>query len=80
MILFVGSDCYFGYFFNYNVESIVLGDVFEVILEIWEYLDIFNSCIVVLVLGDFLFFGLGRLLVVNFLVEKLRFYFYLSLV
>ena len=76
--LLVGSDRHLRYFPDHNAKSIVLGDVLEAIVEIQQHLDIPNSCIVVLASGDPLFFGLGRLLVAHFPVEKLKFYPHLS--
>ncbi|WP_293142579.1 precorrin-6y C5,15-methyltransferase (decarboxylating) subunit CbiE, partial [Okeania sp. SIO3I5] len=76
--LLVGSDRHLRYFPNHHAETIVLGDVLEAIVEIQQHLDSPNSCIVVLASGDPLFFGLGRLLVAHFPVEKLRFYPHLS--
>ncbi len=78
--LLVGSDRHLRYFPNHSAETIVLGDVIEIIAEIRQHLDIPNSCIVVLASGDPLFFGLGRLLVAHFPAENLRFYPHLSCV
>ena len=74
----VGSDRHLCYFPNHSAKIIVLEDIFETIVEIRNYLDIPNSCIVVLASGDPLFFGLGRLLVTHFPAEKLKFYPHLS--
>ncbi|MGK7918524.1 MAG: precorrin-6y C5,15-methyltransferase (decarboxylating) subunit CbiE [Trichodesmium sp.] len=72
--LLIGSDRHLRYFPNHGAETIVLGDVLEAIVEIRQYLEMSNSCIVVLASGDPLFFGVGRLLVAHFPAEKLRFY------
>lgn len=51
----VGSDRHLRYFPNHSAEIIVLEDILETIVEIRQYLDIPNSCIVVLTSGDPLF-------------------------
>ena len=61
----VGSDRHLQFFVNHPAEKLVLGD-FLVIFETMRRRLKQEENIVVLVSGDPLFFGLGRLLVENF--------------
>jgi precorrin-6Y C5,15-methyltransferase (decarboxylating) len=78
--LLIGSDRHLSYFPNHPAKRIVLGDFIQAIEEIRHQLadDSDAGCIVVLVSGDPLFFGLGRLLLAELPPEKLTFYPYLS--
>jgi precorrin-6B C5,15-methyltransferase / cobalt-precorrin-6B C5,C15-methyltransferase len=69
--ILVGSDRHLSYFLDLCVKKIVLGNFLEAIAEIEQHL---NERVVVLVSGDPLFFGLGRLLLERFPSEKLEFY------
>ncbi len=78
--LLVGSDRHLSYFPNHTASRLVLGDLTQAIREIRNQLaaDEPNSCIVVLVSGDPLFFGLGRLLLEELPREQLTFHPHLS--
>jgi precorrin-6Y C5,15-methyltransferase (decarboxylating) len=78
--LLIGSDRHLSYFPNHPAKRIVLGDFIQAIEEIRHQLadNSDAGCIVVLVSGDPLFFGLGRLLLAELPPEKLTFYPYLS--
>ncbi|HEY9633407.1 MAG TPA: precorrin-6y C5,15-methyltransferase (decarboxylating) subunit CbiE [Coleofasciculaceae cyanobacterium] len=80
--LLVGSDRHLSYFPNHPASRLVLGDFTQAIQEIRNYLETgdSNSCIVVLVSGDPLFFGLGRLLLEELPREQLTFHPHLSAV
>lgn len=80
--LLVGSDRHLGYFPNHPAPRLVLGDFTPAISEIRSQLakGDTNSCIVVLVSGDPLFFGLGRLLLEELPREQLNFYPHVSAV
>jgi precorrin-6Y C5,15-methyltransferase (decarboxylating) len=73
--LLVGSDRHLNYFPNHPAPRLVLGDFTQAIREIRTQLatDDTNKCIVVLVSGDPLFFGLGRLLLEELPREQLTF-------
>ena len=73
----VGSDRHLQYFPDHPAEKLVLGD-FLITFEIIKRRIENQEKIVVLVSGDPLFFGLGRLLIENFLPEQLYFYPHLS--
>ena len=73
----VGSDRHLQFFVNHPAEKLVLGD-FLVIFETMRRRLKQEEKIVVLVSGDPLFFGLGRLLVENFPAEQLNFHPHLS--
>ncbi|MGK7873429.1 MAG: precorrin-6y C5,15-methyltransferase (decarboxylating) subunit CbiE [Xenococcaceae cyanobacterium] len=73
----VGSDRHLSYFPHHPAQHIVLGDFMEAIGEIRRCLD-GDERIVVLVTGDPLFFGLGRLLLAKLPWEQLRFHPHLS--
>jgi precorrin-6Y C5,15-methyltransferase (decarboxylating) len=80
--LLVGSDRHLNYFPNHPAPRLVLGDFTQAIREIRTQLatDDTNKCIVVLVSGDPLFFGLGRLLLEELPREQLTFHPHLSAV
>jgi len=72
--LLVGSDRHLSYFSNLGTPQIVLGNFIEAIAEIKRHLTQPNSSIAVLVSGDPLYYGLGRLLVKELPWEQLQFY------
>jgi precorrin-6Y C5,15-methyltransferase (decarboxylating) len=80
--LLVGSDRHLSYFPEHSASRLVLGDLTETIITIrqqlirWEIENqqSINNYIVVLVSGDPLFFGFGRLLVAEFFPEQLTFH------
>ncbi len=76
----VGSDRHLGYFPNHPASRLVLGDFAQAIREIRTQLakDDANNCIVVLVSGDPLFFGFGRLLLEELPRDQLTFHPHLS--
>ncbi|NET56722.1 MAG: precorrin-6y C5,15-methyltransferase (decarboxylating) subunit CbiE [Symploca sp. SIO2E6] len=78
--LLVGSDRHLSYFPNHSASRLVLTDFTEAIQQIRTYLATAHSsiCIVVLVSGDPLFFGLGRLLLAQLPPSQLTFYPHLS--
>jgi precorrin-6B C5,15-methyltransferase / cobalt-precorrin-6B C5,C15-methyltransferase len=76
--LLVGSDRHLSYFPHHPAPRFVLGDFTEAIAEIRRYVASGKDGIVVLVSGDPLFFGLGRLLVAELPPEKLTFHPHLS--
>lgn len=69
----VGSNRHLSYFPNHSAKRIVLKDFSEAIAQIRQHYEN-HECIVVLVSGDPLFFGLGRLLLSEFPAECLQFY------
>ncbi|MDF0552433.1 precorrin-6y C5,15-methyltransferase (decarboxylating) subunit CbiE [Kamptonema sp. UHCC 0994] len=77
--LLVGSDRHLGYFSKHRAERLVLGDLTGAIKEIRRRLATsFPGAIVVLVSGDPLFYGWGRLLVAELPPEQLIFHPHLS--
>jgi precorrin-6Y C5,15-methyltransferase (decarboxylating) len=80
--LLVGSDRHLGYFPNHPASRLVLGDFTQAIRELRTQLATgdTNICIVVLVSGDPLFFGLGRLLLEELPREQITFHPHLSAV
>ncbi|MFQ4142711.1 precorrin-6y C5,15-methyltransferase (decarboxylating) subunit CbiE [Chlorogloeopsis sp. ULAP02] len=76
--LLVGSDRHLSYFPNHPVQRLVLKDFTEAIEEIRCHLAIGTEGIVILVSGDPLFFGLGRLLSAELPPEALTFHPHLS--
>jgi precorrin-6Y C5,15-methyltransferase (decarboxylating) len=78
--LLIGSDRHLSYFPNHPAERLVLGDFTQAIDKIRTALAAGSSCIVVLVSGDPLFFGLGRLLLTELPPEDLTFHPHLSAV
>ncbi|MBZ8179964.1 precorrin-6y C5,15-methyltransferase (decarboxylating) subunit CbiE [Oscillatoria salina] len=75
--LLVGSDRHLTYFPQHPALRLVLGNFTTAITEIRQRLDNSDS-IVILVSGDPLFFGLGRLLLSKLPPEKLHFHPHLS--
>lgn len=75
--LLVGSDRHLSYFPQHPAKRIVLGDFLQAIEEIRHHLAV-SQTIVVLVSGDPLFFGLGRLLLAELPPEQLTFHPHLS--
>ncbi|HEY9694707.1 MAG TPA: precorrin-6y C5,15-methyltransferase (decarboxylating) subunit CbiE [Oculatellaceae cyanobacterium] len=77
--LLVGSDRHLSYFPNHPAKRLVLDDLNQTIAEINTYIELSNSGrVAVLVSGDPLFFGLGRLLLTKLPAEKLTFHPHLS--
>lgn len=77
--LLVGSDRHLAYFSKHRAERLVLGDLTGAIKEIRQRLATsFPGAIVVLVSGDPLFYGWGRLLVAELPPEQLIFHPHLS--
>jgi precorrin-6Y C5,15-methyltransferase (decarboxylating) len=76
--LLVGSDRHLSYFPNHPAQRLVLGDFTSAIAEIHRRLADSGDRIVVLVSGDPLFFGLGRLLLAELPEERLIFHPHLS--
>ncbi|MDM9385438.1 precorrin-6y C5,15-methyltransferase (decarboxylating) subunit CbiE [Chlorogloeopsis sp. ULAP01] len=76
--LLVGSDRHLSYFPNHLAQRLVLKDFTEAIQEIRHLLAIGTEGIVVLVSGDPLFFGLGRLLLSELPPKTLTFHPHLS--
>jgi precorrin-6Y C5,15-methyltransferase (decarboxylating) len=73
--LLIGSDRHLSYFPKHPAQRLVLGDFTEVIGEIRRRLETnATETIVVLVTGDPLFFGLGRLLLAELPPEQLTFH------
>lgn len=76
--LLVGSDRHLSYFPNHPAERWILGDFTQAIEAIRQRISAGHSGIVVLVSGDPLFFGLGRLLLYELPAEYLTFHPHLS--
>lgn len=76
--LLVGSDRHLSYFPNHPAKRIVLGDFTQAIEKIRHHQVAGCGCVVVLVTGDPLFYGLGRLLLAEFPPELLTFHPHLS--
>ncbi|MEA5518091.1 precorrin-6y C5,15-methyltransferase (decarboxylating) subunit CbiE [Limnoraphis robusta] len=83
--ILVGSDRHLRYFPDHPAPRIILQDLTATLVEIQHYLLAFETntpdldpIVVVLVSGDPLFFGLGRLLLAKFPPEKLTFHPHLS--
>lgn len=78
--LLVGSDRHLSYFPNQSASHWVLGDFTQTIGELRNRLATGegNNCIVVLVSGDPLFFGLGRLLLEQLPSDQLTFHPHIS--
>lgn len=72
--LLIGSDRHLSYFPNHPAPRIVLGDFTQTIAQIRHNLATGSGCIVVLVTGDPLFYGLGRLLLAELPPELLTFH------
>jgi precorrin-6Y C5,15-methyltransferase (decarboxylating) len=80
--LLIGSDRHLSYFPNHPAKSFVLGNFSQAISQIRRQLANLdkNTLIVVLVSGDPLFFGLGRLLLEELPHEQITFHPHLSAV
>ncbi|HEY9835800.1 MAG TPA: precorrin-6y C5,15-methyltransferase (decarboxylating) subunit CbiE [Vampirovibrionales bacterium] len=80
--LLVGSDRHLSYFPNHQAPRLVLKDFTQAIRELREQIAVSdaNKSIVVLVSGDPLFFGLGRLLIEELPPNQLTFHPHLSAV
>lgn len=76
--LLIGSDRHLSYFPNHRAQRLLLGDFTQAIKEIRHQLTAGSDCIVVLVTGDPLFFGLGRLLLAELPPDQLTFHPHLS--
>ena len=77
--LLVGSDRHLGYFPKHRGERLILGDLTGAIAQIRQRLTTESpGTIAILVSGDPLFFGWGRLLVAELPPEKLVFHPHLS--
>lgn len=76
--LLVGSDRHLSYFPTHPAQRLILGDFNQAIAEISRRLEFESGIIVILVSGDPLFFGLGRLLLTKLPAEKLTFHPHLS--
>ncbi|MEP0857371.1 precorrin-6y C5,15-methyltransferase (decarboxylating) subunit CbiE [Trichocoleus sp. DQ-U1] len=76
--LLIGSDRHLSYFPDASAQRLILGDLTKVVEEIRDRLSAGSGGIVVLVSGDPLFFGLGRLLVAQLPSAELTFYPHLS--
>lgn len=74
--ILIGSDRHLSYFPDHPAQQILLGDFTQAIELIRSSID--ESYIVVLVTGDPLFFGLGRLLLAQLPPEQLTFHPHLS--
>ncbi len=77
--LLIGSNRHLGYFPDHIGKRLVLGDFTEAIEGLRQQLTT-SGYIVVLVTGDPLFFGLGRLLLTQFPADQLTFHPHLSAV
>ncbi|MBD1831201.1 precorrin-6y C5,15-methyltransferase (decarboxylating) subunit CbiE [Cyanobacteria bacterium FACHB-472] len=76
--LLIGSDRHLCYFPHHPAQPLLLGDLKAAIDKIRNCLDNYSEIIVVLVSGDPLFFGLGRLLLVELPPKQLTFHPHLS--
>ena len=76
--LLVGSSRHLDYFPQAQTKRLLLGDLTETIAEIRQQLNGGTDSIVILVSGDPLFFGLGRLLLAELPPEELTFHPHLS--
>lgn len=76
--ILIGSDRHLSYFPDHPAQRLLLGDFTHAIDFIRSSLSNNESRIVVLVTGDPLFFGLGRLLLAQLPPEQLTFYPHLS--
>ncbi len=69
--LLIGSDRHLSYFPHHPAQRLTLGDFTQAIEAIRTSVD---ECIAILVTGDPLFFGLGRLLLLELPAENLTFH------
>lgn len=75
--LLIGSDRHLSYFPDYVGDRLLLGDIHQTLEKIRHQLNYGNDpqlSIVILVSGDPLFFGLGRLLLEAFPAEQITFH------
>ncbi|MGK7956282.1 MAG: precorrin-6y C5,15-methyltransferase (decarboxylating) subunit CbiE [Crocosphaera sp.] len=75
--LLMGSDRHLSYFPNHPGDKVIISNFYEDIKTL-QQLKSYHKSIVILVSGDPLFFGLGRLLLENFNLDELEFYPYIS--
>ena len=75
--LLMGSDRHLSYFPNHPGDKVIISNFYEDIKTL-QQLKSYHKSIVILVSGDPLFFGLGRLLLENFNSDELEFYPYIS--
>ena len=75
--LLMGSDRHLSYFPNYAGDKVIISNFYEDIKTL-KQIKSYHQSIVILVSGDPLFFGLGRLLLENFNSDELEFYPYIS--
>ncbi|ACB53318.1 precorrin-6y c5,15-methyltransferase [Crocosphaera subtropica ATCC 51142] len=71
--LLMGSDRHLSYFPNHPGDKVIISSFYEDIKTLKQIKN-YHQSIVILVSGDPLFFGLGRLLLEQFEVEELEFY------
>lgn len=76
--LLIGSDRHLSYFAHHSAAKLVLGDLSAAIAVIRQQIATDSGWIVVLVSGDPLFFGFGRLLLAELPSEYLTFHPHLS--
>ncbi|MDX2231821.1 MAG: precorrin-6y C5,15-methyltransferase (decarboxylating) subunit CbiE [Leptolyngbyaceae cyanobacterium bins.349] len=77
--LLVGGSRHLSYFATHTSDRLILGDLGQAIAQIRQHLaHTANPSVVVLTSGDPLFFGLGRLLLLEFPPEHLTFHPHLS--
>ena len=76
--LLVGSSRHLGYFPDIQTKRLLLGDLTQTIAEVRQQLNKGTDFIVILVSGDPLFFGLGRLLLAELPPKELTFHPHLS--
>ncbi len=71
--LLMGSDRHLSYFQEHPGDKVIISNFYEDIKTL-QHIKSYHESIVILVSGDPLFFGLGRLLLEQFEVEELEFY------
>ncbi|EAZ91057.1 bifunctional cobalt-precorrin-7 (C(5))-methyltransferase/cobalt-precorrin-6B (C(15))-methyltransferase [Crocosphaera chwakensis] len=71
--LLMGSDRHLSYFQDHPGDKVIISNFYKDI-KILQQIKSYHESIVILVSGDPLFFGLGRLLLEQFEVEELEFY------
>ena len=75
--LLIGSDRHLSYFTNHPSDQVTINNFLQNITSIKQLISNYKS-MVILVSGDPLFFGLGRLLLEQFNAEELEFYPHIS--
>ncbi|MDJ0598236.1 MAG: precorrin-6y C5,15-methyltransferase (decarboxylating) subunit CbiE [Crocosphaera sp.] len=75
--LLMGSDRHLSYFPDYLGDKVIISNFYQDIKTL-QQIKSYHESIVILVSGDPLFFGLGRLLLEQFDVDELEFYPYIS--